>query len=239
MFPDSEVPIRVDIVEAHRRAWDRISRPGTWLTGAERVEVAAAVRESADCRLCAARKEALSPEAVRGTHDHAGGLPEAEVEAVHRIAQDPARLTRGWYDGLGIEAARYVELVGVVAVTVSLDTFARAMGLAPRTLPEPREGEPDRCRPPSARMEAAWVPLIVPGEETGAEANIYEGLGGPYIHRALTLVPDAKRAFFDLAETQYIPGRWMREFDVEHRAITHAQMELLAGRISALNQCLY
>jgi len=31
----------------------------------------------------------------------------------------------------------------------------------------------------------------------------------------------------------------MRDFGCEYRAITHAQIELLAGRISAINQCVY
>ena len=31
----------------------------------------------------------------------------------------------------------------------------------------------------------------------------------------------------------------LRQFDREPRAITHAQIELLAARMSALNQCVY
>ena len=241
-YPDAPAPIRADLLAAHARARAWIARPGCWLTGAERVAIAAEVRLAPDCRLCRARREALSPDAVTGRHDDAGALPPALVEVVHRMVTDPARLTRRWYEARlaeGLEETRYVEAVGVAAVALSLDSFARAMGLAPRPLPAPEPGEPSRYRPASARMEAAWVPLIVPGEESGPEADIYEGLGGPYIHRALTLAPDAKRAFFDLAETQYLPGRLMRDFGVEYRAISHAQMEFLAARISALNQCLY
>ena len=241
-YPDASAPIRADILAAHARAWAWIAAPGNWLTGEERVAVAAETRHARDCQLCAARKKALSPEAVTGAHDGAGALEPPMVEIIHRIVTDPARLTRHWFEARkaeGVDETRYVETVGVTAVTISLDTFSRCMGLPPRRLPEPQAGEPSGYRPASARMERAWVPLIVPGEESGAEAYIYEGLGGPYIHRALTLVPDAKRVFFDLAETQYLPGRWMRNFDIEYRAIDHAQMEFLAARISALNQCVY
>jgi AhpD family alkylhydroperoxidase len=31
----------------------------------------------------------------------------------------------------------------------------------------------------------------------------------------------------------------MRDFSREYRAISHAQIELLAARVSALNRCLY
>ena len=241
-YPDAPVPIRADILAAHARAWAWIAAPGNWLTGAERVAIAAETRHALDCQLCAARKEALSPEAVAGEHDGPGVLEPPMVEIVHRIVTDPARLTRRWFQARqaeGIEDTRYVETVGVAAVTVSLDTFARSMGVAPRRLPEPGPGEPSGYRPASARMGAAWVPLIVHGEESGAEADLYSGSKGAYILMALSLVPQAKRAFFDLVETQYLPGRWMRIFDVEHRAISHAQIEFLAARISALNQCVY
>ena len=241
-YPDAPVPIRADIPAAHARAWAWIAAPGNWLTGAERVAIAAETRHALDCRLCAARKEALSPEAVVGEHDGPGVLEPPMVEIVHRIVTDPARLTRRWFEARqaeGVQDTRYVETVGVTAVTVSMDTFARSMGLPPRRLPEPQAGEPSGYRPASARMEEAWVPLIVAGEESGAEADIYKGSRGAYILMALTLVPEAKRTFFNLVETQYLPGRWMREFEVEHRAISHAQIEFLAARISALNQCVY
>ena len=241
-YPDAPAPIRADILAAHARAWAWIAAPGNWLTGAERVAIAAETRHALDCRLCAARKRALSPEAVTGEHDGPGVLEPPMVEIVHRIVTDPARLTRRWFEARraeGVEVTRYVETVGVTAVTVSLDTFARSMGLPPRRLPEPEPGEPSGYRPASARMEEAWVPLIVPGEESGAEADIYSGARGAYILMALTLVPEAKRAFFDLVETQYLPGRWMRDYEVEYRAISHAQIEFLAARISALNQCVY
>ncbi|MYD99872.1 MAG: hypothetical protein F4Y03_01150 [Alphaproteobacteria bacterium] len=241
-YPDAPVPIRADILAAHARAWAWIAAPGNWLTGAERIAVADETRHALDCRLCAARKQALSPEAVAGEHDGPGVLEPPMVEIVHRIVTDPARLTRRWFEARraeGVEVTRYVETVGVTAVTVSLDTFARSMGLPLRRLPEPQAGEPSGYLPASARMEEAWVPLIVPGEESGAEADLYAGTRGAYILMALTLVPEAKRAFFDLVETQYLPSRWMQAFDVEHRAISHAQIEFLAARISALNQCVY
>jgi hypothetical protein len=57
--------------------------------------------------------------------------------------------------------------------------------------------------------------------------------------KAMSLVPDEVRSFFDLVENQYLPGAVMRDFSHEYRAITHAQIELLAARVSALNRCLY
>lgn len=240
-YGDAPVPVREDIVAAHNRAWRRIARPGTWHSGEVRVRIAAETRNAKSCRLCAARKEALSPYGIEGEHDSLGGLPDAIVEAVHRIATDPGRLTRRWYQSLladGLTAEEYVETVGVVCTTISVDTFARAMGMDPLPLPEPVAGEPIRVRPASAGQGSAWVPWILPDRAAEDEMDLFSPVHAN-IHRAMSLVPAEARGFFDLVETQYLPHRQMRDFANEFRAITHAQIELLAGRISAINQCVY
>ena len=240
-YRDAPVPVREDIAAAHNRAWRRIARPGTWHSGEVRVRIAAETRNAKACRLCAARKEALSPYGVEGEHDCLGGLSDATVEAIHRIATDPGRLTRKWYESLladGLTAEQYVETVGVVCTTISVDTFAGAMGMEPLPLPVPVAGEPIRVRPASAGQGAAWVPWILPDRAAEDEMDLFSPIHAN-IHRAMSLVPAEARGFFDLVETQYLPHRQMRDFANEFRAITHSQIELLAGRISAINQCVY
>lgn len=82
------------------------------------------------------------------------------------------------------------------------------------------------------------MPWIAPEDATGAEANLYPG-SAAHIRRALSLVPDEARGFFDIVTYQYLPGAAMRDFANEYRAITHAQIELLAARGSTLNGCFY
>jgi len=53
--------------------------------------------------------------------------------------------------------------------------------------------------------------------------------------KAMSLVPDEVRGFFDLVSHQYMPPLAMRDFSREYRAISHFQIELLAARVSALN----
>jgi hypothetical protein len=175
-------------------------------------------------------------------HTYGGLLSETLVEVIHRITTDPARLSRSWYEGIlaaGLTDAAYVEAVSVIIHTISLDTFARGLGIAPRSLPKATDGAPSGYRPASTRHNGAYVPVILPGEESGDEADIYAGMFGANVQQALTLVPDEQRSWFKLVSAQYLASAQMRDFDQEPRAITHAQMEFLAGRISALNQCLY
>lgn len=242
-YEQAHLPVRDALTAAHRRAWARLAAPGSWLSGAERVAVMAEVRNVGHCGLCARRKAALSPFAVDGAHDHLGALPEVQVEVIHRVISDPGRLTPDWFAGVTgdrLSVERYVETVGVLAQTVAIDTFARGIGAAPWPLPEPQPGEPTGYRPEGVRQEDAWVPWLTAETVTEAERALFP-VGRPVanIRRAMSLVPAEAIGFFDIVEAQYLAGPEMNAFDQEFRAINHAQIELVAGRVSAINGCVY
>lgn len=241
-YKTSTIPIRDDLVTAHQRAWRRLAQPGTWWTGSQRVAIAAETRQAVSCKLCQQRRTAVTPNAISGTHDHLGALPEPIIDVIHRVRMDASRLTASWYhrvvDG-GLSDAEYVEIVGVVATIIAIDTFTHAMGLAMHTLPPPVGGDPTRYRPTGAKPGIAWVPTLAPEDVTEADRALYAGLSGAHIHRALSLVPAEVLGFFDLDAVQYLPDAALRDYGREYRAITHAQIELLAARVSALNQCFY
>ncbi len=234
------LPIPDAMRDAHRRAWERLAAPGAWWTGAEKVAIAAEVRAARTCSLCQQRKAALSPNAVAGEHAASDALPAAAVEAAHRIATDPGRLTRAWYEktlAAGLSDAHYVELLGVVITLVNLDALHRGLGIAPEPLPAPRGGEPSRERPPAA-LEGAWVPLLVPSSAEGRA--LFEGRPRvPNVARALSLVPDAVRQMRELSDVHYLPIDDVIDPRARMHALTRPQMELIAGRVSALNECFY
>jgi hypothetical protein len=235
--------VREDLPQAFARTWEALAAPGCWWSGEERVAIAAEVRAARDCRLCAERKPALSPTAVAGTHDRAGPLlDEVAVDVVHRIVTDPTRLSQSFVEKLatdGLSDGHYVELLGVVVCQVSVDAFQRALGLDPEPLPTPEPGEPSRVRPASAEPGVGWVPMIPEGRATGAEADLYPSKAANVI-RALSLVPDAVRRMQDLSKSQYLPLGQIADPSADPgRALTRSQIELLAGRVSALNECFY
>lgn len=241
-YEKSPYPVRRDLVAAHERAWARIAGPGRWWTGAERVAIVAEARNAKICALCRRRKHALSPSAVDGRHDTLGRLPEAAVEAIHRIVTDPGRLSEAWFKKVvasGLDEERYVELVSMVAHITAVDTFARGIGLASHALPEPRPGAPSRTRPKGAKKHGFWVSNVEPGDHDPEDADYFSAKRRANIRLALTLVPDEARAWFDVVDAQYLSGSMMVDFGREHRAISRAQIELIAARVSALNQCTY
>jgi hypothetical protein len=237
------VPIREDLEASHQRAWDRLAAPGTWLTGEHRIAIAAETRNAPGCSLCKKQKEALSPFAVDGTHESQGELPPEIIEIIHRIVADPGRLAEPWFLKVmesGVAETDYVETVAVIVTTIAIDTFNRAVGMKPPALPYPHPGEPSQTLPEGLTPDLAWVRTIDPDKSGPTEADYFAGgAGAAHIRRALTLVPAEARGFFDVLNAQYLSGPQMRDFSQEFRAITHAQIELVAGRISALNQCVY
>lgn len=232
---------RDELLDAQARALDWIAGPGTWLTGAERLAVVRETRQADRCALCRARKDALSPFAVDGEHDHLGELSAPRIEAIHRVATDAGRLSGTWVDGLmaqGLSDGEYIETVGLVAMTRMIDAFAWAAGVEPATLPGPKDGEPTGYRPPGARKSDAWVAVVKLEDVAESDGPLYGATAGG-VHQALSLVPDTKRAFWALGEPHYIPMSEIRNVDTKARAISRAQIEILAGRTSALHQCVY
>lgn len=236
------VPVRDDIRETHRGFWTHVRSPGTWWSGHARVAIAAEARRSLTCGLCRARKDALSPHVVSGEHDTDGSLGATAVEVIHRLRTDPARLSRAWFDSIlatGMPVEKYVELVGVVSLIAGVDSFARALGIPPFPLPEPIPGAPSRHRPASAKPGEAWVPMIAAEDATGSEADLYDGAGFvPNVLRALSVVPDEVRALKRAAASHYVPFQQIPDPTVR-RALDRSQMELVAARVSVLNECFY
>ncbi len=236
-----------------QQAWGEISRAGGWYSGTSRLAIATAAREAVRCDFCHQRKAALSPHAVRGTHSapgangaaDAGGaavLPAALVDAVHRIATDPGRLSQTWHDELvaaGVVSEELVEATSIVGLVRIADSLSRALGLPIRAFPAVEPGEPKRQKESGTTVERGWVPMVDPEKAEGLVAMMYERVesGSGFIFnvaRALTSVPEALRDFFSAFFPNYTVAG-----PVAAGGLNRTQVELLASTTSAWNDCFY
>ena len=242
-YQSAPYSIRSDIPDAHRAYWQQLAAPGTWWTGEERVAIAQEARNAPDCAFCKARKQALSPYTFEGQHDHSGNLPEIVVDAVHRVVTDQNRITQAYVDtnaADGLSKGAYVELVGIVVAVVCIDEFHRALDLPLEILPQPQPGQPSNYQPAHLVEDMGFVPTVPPAGAVGAESDLWPSGFAANVVRALSLVPNALREWRALAAAQYIALEQMRDFfQDETRAINRLQMELVAGRVSAVNECFY
>ena len=81
--------------------------------------------------------------------------------------------------------------------------------------------------------------MIAPGDAAGPEADLYGGADFvPNIVRALSAVPDEVRVLRQLSQTHYLPLGGLRDPSAR-RSLDRMQIELVAARVSALNECFY
>ncbi|MEN9728281.1 MAG: hypothetical protein RL434_2647 [Pseudomonadota bacterium] len=238
LYSDSELPVRPALEAAHAATLASFASAGTWFTAAERCEI---VMEARRARVAEGLQE-----------DGDDSAPCAEVsDAARRVARQVATsvedLTRDYMrdalsDGLSMD--EYVEVVGVVSRAVSIDLFARGLGLPVRALPAPRDEAPVRARPATARDEGAWVPTVPGGSRGGEDARRIYGSSdpqaAPFIYRALSLCPDEAAGLITLGAAQYVEIKDFMDLGFTYEpSLSRPQYELLAARVSARHQCFY
>jgi len=241
-YSDSPYAIREDISAAHAKFWENLASPGNWWTGSERIAIASEVRHALECDFCKKRKQALSPYNFAGGHSHGGSLSEVAIDAVHRVITDQTRITKAWVEGnvtKGLSKGAYIELAGLAVAMLSIDEFHRALGLPLEALPTPQPGEPDGYMPALAEEGTGFVPMLPIDGAVGDEADLW-GDRSANVLRAFSAVPNAVRDWIMLSNAQYLSFEGMMNFDSpENRSINRMQIELVAGRVSSINECFY
>lgn len=242
-YSKATYPIRSDIADAYRAYWTKLAAPGSWWSGEQRIAIAQESRNALTCSFCAERKDSLSPYGVEGEHDHGARLPGVAVDAVHRLITDQTRITQSYVDDnvtKGLSKEAYVELVGVVVAVFSIDEFHRALDMPVESLPAAQPGKPSEYRPANLSEDIGFVPTVSKDGAIGNESDLWPADFGRNVLRALSLVPDAFRDWRALGAAQYLSFEGMKNFVKDDaRAINRMQMELVAGRVSAVNQCFY
>jgi hypothetical protein len=218
---------RDGVASLHAQVLAELAAPGDVWDAFSRRAALEEARAARECGLCEARRAALSPEAIPGGHGSSGLLSAASVEVIHRVVNDSGRLTRRWADAqiAALGDAVYAELVAVTAIIVAIDMYARSIGEPPPKLWEPVDGVPAGERPEGLGDVGAWIPMT----EQKLLANV---------SRALSLVPRTNTMWRTLVNDSYSRGPQMLDLTWE-RALSRPQIELVAARVSQLNECFY
>ena len=162
--------------------------------------------------------------AREGKSAPSANLPPAAAEAAARLATAP-QVDAGWLaslSGRGLTAEAYVEIIGIVGRLAAVDSLMFGIGANPQPLPTPAEGEPTHEREPRAAMNGALAPTV----------------GSPGAPSSLSAVPAEMDAVFALHGVLYLSLEEMADPTIV-KALSRAQMELIAARTSLLNDCFY
>ncbi len=209
-FSASPFAIPVDIPVLFHRTWMDLATTGVAWTGAQRVDVARVAR--------AARL---------GDGGDAGDLPEPAADIAARVAAAPSSISKSEaeraIDSIGEPA--YVELVGVVACLVAIDTYTSLVGEGRAPFPQPQPGSGE------TRLSSDTVALKRRG---GWVATA--GPRGP--HHALSAVPGAQAMVSRLLDRLYIDRGDIGSLGPV-RGLSRPQLEFVILTVSHGNECFY
>lgn len=211
------------VVEVADSVWAELGRPGAQWTGAERIAMAEVVRQSAPRPLWD-----RAPALADLSHESDGSVLSPFLDGlVERVTVEPSSLSADEVVAIVAEIgdAAYAELASVVAQVVAVDHQAAALGLTPRDLPRAEPGEPHRRRPEGMADVGGHIPMT-------------EVSDGPNVRRSLSLAGADHDRWMMLVFAMY-SGHQFNEMVWADRALTRPQVELLAARTSALNECFY
>ena len=124
---------------------------------------------------------------------------------------------------------------------ISVDTFCQALGLRQERLPDSEPGPPSGYRPDRLRKGGAWLPLLMENNLPKSEKDLYRGAKqGANVLRCLSLVPNEVRNLQRISKAMYLRDKDVTNFKATGgRAISRDQIELIAARVSLINECFY
>lgn len=171
------------------------------------------------------RQRVAVVDAARAEAGREAADPVSIEDVAELVAHRAATITAGTVDAIeaaGIDRLTYAEIVGIVSRVAAIDTFDRGIGRSARSLPDPVDGTPSREIVAEARRRAGWVPTV------GA-------IGPP---SALTSVRREAADQERLHGALYLSYGGMADLDAD-RGLHRTQMELVAARVSLLNDCFF
>ena len=210
--------VRHDIVHAHRQTWKAIASAGSFWSDVDRLEIAKQAR--------AARSQRSDLPFNRSYPD--SRLNRNTLETVRKVAADAGKIDRLWAKKqiASIGDGPYAELVAIVASVSAVDAFSEALGRPREMLPKATGGSCSGVKSDNATDIGGYLPMVDPWD-------------GPNVSRALSLVPAANALFMQNVSSMYV-GRGGGFNDmVWDGPLSRPQAELLAARVSSVNECFY
>lgn len=238
LYADSAFPVSAATASLHADELQSYSVPGTWCNAAERTALAAEARKA---RVAAGIQESCGDEQLTENPD----LHEPARQLARDVALGGATIDRNYCaatQAAGVTEGAYVEIVGLVARLAHLDVFARGIGVSARALGRPVDDRAATFERPSVAKNEGFFTATVPNAPAGGELakTLYGKHQAANILRSLSLVPDEARRLNRVMDEEYFSMETI--FDLthsSHEALSRPQIELVAARVSALNQCFY
>ena len=230
MFEHLQSVLPDAVIDSFCAVYQGLSAPGQTLSSAQRIEVASRARDAAPRPLWESAPDLFSFE-----HAQSGSTPAGSAEALSPFLQalaDRVAVESRSLDSETVAAiieivgdAMYAEVVAIVAQVVPIDHCLRAIDQPLEPLPQPGVGDPTNDRPEGLGDIGAFIEATTP-------------FRGPNVARSLSLAGPDNALRLKVVRSMY-SGTNFGEMVWSDRALTRPQIELVAARTSALNECFY
>lgn len=226
-FAASSFPVVVPQhqLDAFDAIWSWLAQPGGWWTAEQKVAIAARTREAEARPLWDRRPSTIDDLCVEAAEGEP--LSPLVTDVVERVAVEAGSIERSWADAVIaiLGDAAYAELVCVVASVVPIDRACTLLGRTIEPLPDPGIGDPTGERASETVDIGAYVPAQT-------------GFAGANVAKSLSVAPTANMMRLGLVRALY-SGTRFGELRWDDGPLNRPQVELIAARTSALNECFY
>jgi hypothetical protein len=194
-FAGAPVPVRDDLVYAHRSLWQHLAGPGPSFTGAQRVRLLAGARADDPAAT------GLGPE-----------LGRLAVELYHRPVAVNGEMVRAAADTDGDPTT--VEVLALVSMLSAVDGTHRGLGVDLEPLPEPVAGEPTDQITEGLKRRRTHIP-VPPGpipvmfDLLPMEGAVFQSLFGPHYMTGWEMALDTfeRRPGLNRAQMELVSSR--------------------------------
>jgi hypothetical protein len=226
-FAASSFPVVVPQpqLDAFDAIWSWLAQPGGWWTGEQKIAAASHARTAEARPLWNRRPSTI--DSLGATAAEGEPLSPLVVDTVERIAVEAGSIERTWAEAVIaiLGDAAYAELVSVVASVVPIDRACALLGRPIEPLPDPAAGEPSGERAAETVGIGSYLPVQV-------------GFDGANVAKSLSVAPTANMMRLGLVRALY-SGTRFGELKWDDGPLNRPQVELVAARTSALNECFY
>ncbi len=159
--------------------------------------------------------------------DHGEPLSRFVAALTELVAVETSSIDRATVELIAgrIGDAAYAELSAIVAQIAAIDQVCHALGSSLLEFPSPGPGQPSRVRPDDMG-------------DAGGHIQMTEPYSGPNVARSLSLAAEDHGRWRGLVLSMYSRDGFL-DMVWTDRALTRPQVELVAARTSALNECFY
>jgi len=199
-----------------------LGRAGRWWTAPQRLAIASIAREAQPRPLW----DRIPPlETIPA--DDGDPLSPFVSALIEVVAVDTASINREMVDLISerIGDAAYAELSAIVAQVAAIDQLCHSLGTDLAPFPAASSGQPSRERPDGMGDVGGHIHMSLHHEGANVARSLSLAAEDHDRWRGLVLSMYSRDAFLEMVWTD--------------RALTRPQVELLAARTSALNQCFY